>query len=77
MEIQVDVAEEEQDEARARVAVEGGTLGQVEASGADAEDGIIERRVIKPPKQDEYLWVWKVCLFLWFSLEKTLTHGNY
>jgi ribosome production factor 1 len=69
-EIQVGV-EEMQDESQAREGVNkvGGEEGEDKAEGTGEDEGLWERAgdgdetskaVIKPPTQDEFLWVWKV-----------------
>ena len=70
-EIQVGVEEEMRDESPAREGVDkvGGEEGKDEAKGTGEDDGLWEKaddgdetnqKVIKPPTQDEFLWVWKV-----------------
>jgi len=71
-EIQVGIDEEAQDEAQGIAGLEGEKRPEKEKGTSEDEeiqaeepcsDETSRKKVIKPPKQDEFLWVWKVCRF--------------
>lgn len=65
-EMQVGVDEEAQDEVQVRegIAELEGEKEPEKEKGTGEDEEISRKKVVKPPKQDEFLWVWKVCRFL-------------
>jgi ribosome production factor 1 len=73
--VEIQVGVDEEDEVRAKEGIDGlesGGLEKDREAGEDEETRAEEdcseetskKKVVKPPKQDEFLWVWKVCRFL-------------
>lgn len=81
-EIEVGVNEEPQDESQVRGGIAGSEDEKEPEKGKETGEDEMQadepcseetsRKVIKPPKQDEFLWVWKVCRFLFAFLDANM-----